>query len=52
MNGRVVVRQGQLTTLKLRPLIEQHHQFARQLANSVFKKYCVFYSYKPLLHKG
>jgi cytosine/adenosine deaminase-related metal-dependent hydrolase len=32
VNGRVVVRQGQLTTLALGPLIERHNVLARQLA--------------------
>jgi len=32
VNGRVVVRQGQLTTVELGPLIERHNQMARQLA--------------------
>ncbi len=32
VNGRVVVRQGQLTTLDLPPLIEQHNRLAMQLA--------------------
>jgi hypothetical protein len=36
VNGRVVVREGQLTTVNLGPLIERHNQMARQLAlNSV-----------------
>jgi len=35
VNGRVVVRQGQLATLELGPLIEQHNRLARQLANTV-----------------
>jgi cytosine/adenosine deaminase-related metal-dependent hydrolase len=32
VNGRVVVREGQLTTLELGPLIERHNQLALQLA--------------------
>jgi len=32
VNGRVVVRQGQLTTLELGPLIERHNRLAMQLA--------------------
>ncbi|MDO8248665.1 MAG: 8-oxoguanine deaminase [Rhodoferax sp.] len=32
VNGRVVVREGQLTTLELAPLIERHNTLARQLA--------------------
>jgi len=32
VNGRVVVRQGQLTTLELGPLIERHNTLAMQLA--------------------
>ena len=32
VNGRVVVRQGQLSTLELGPLVEQHNRLARQLA--------------------
>jgi 8-oxoguanine deaminase len=35
VNGRVVVRQGQLATLELGALIEQHNRLARQLANTV-----------------
>jgi cytosine/adenosine deaminase-related metal-dependent hydrolase len=35
VNGQVVVRQGQLSTLELGPLIERHNQLARQLANAV-----------------
>lgn len=33
INGRVIVRDGQLTTLELPPLIEQHNRIARALAN-------------------
>jgi cytosine/adenosine deaminase-related metal-dependent hydrolase len=36
VNGRVVVRQGQLSTVALGPLIEQHNRLARQLANTAF----------------
>jgi cytosine/adenosine deaminase-related metal-dependent hydrolase len=32
VNGRVVVRQGQLTTVDLGPLLERHNQMATQLA--------------------
>jgi cytosine/adenosine deaminase-related metal-dependent hydrolase len=32
VNGKVVVRQGQLTTVDLGPLIERHNQLAAQLA--------------------
>jgi cytosine/adenosine deaminase-related metal-dependent hydrolase len=32
VNGRVVVRQGQLTTVDLGPLVERHNTLARQLA--------------------
>jgi len=32
VNGRVVVRQGQLATLELGPLLEKHNRLARQLA--------------------
>jgi cytosine/adenosine deaminase-related metal-dependent hydrolase len=32
VNGRVVVRQGQLTTVDLGPLLEHHNQLAMQLA--------------------
>jgi len=32
VNGRVVVRQGQLTTLELGPLVERHNALALQLA--------------------
>jgi len=34
VNGRVVVRQGQLTTLDLGPLIERHNRLAKQLVVS------------------
>jgi 8-oxoguanine deaminase len=33
VNGRVVVRHGQLTTVDLPPLIERHNQLARQLVD-------------------
>ena len=33
INGRVVVRDGRLTTLELEPLIEQHNRLALALAN-------------------
>ncbi len=32
VNGRVVVRQGQLTTAELGPLLERHNRLARELA--------------------
>ena len=32
VNGRVVVRQGQLTTVELEPLLERHNRLARELA--------------------
>ena len=32
VNGRVVVREGQLTSVDLGPLIERHNALARQLA--------------------
>ncbi|MDZ4282854.1 MAG: 8-oxoguanine deaminase [Hydrogenophaga sp.] len=35
VNGRVVVRQGQLTTLDLGPLLERHNRLALQLAQAV-----------------
>jgi cytosine/adenosine deaminase-related metal-dependent hydrolase len=31
VNGRIVVRQGRLTTIELEPLLEQHNRLARQL---------------------
>ena len=34
VNGRVVVRRGQLTTLDLGPLIERHNRLALQLAGA------------------
>jgi cytosine/adenosine deaminase-related metal-dependent hydrolase len=34
VNGRVVVRQGRLTTLDLGPLIERHNRLAHQLAQA------------------
>jgi cytosine/adenosine deaminase-related metal-dependent hydrolase len=33
INGRVIVREGQLTTLDLLPHLERHNALARQLAN-------------------
>jgi len=36
VNGRVVVRQGQLSTLELGPLLERHNRLARQLANTAW----------------
>ena len=33
VNGRVLVRQGQLTSLDLGPLVERHNRLARQLVN-------------------
>jgi cytosine/adenosine deaminase-related metal-dependent hydrolase len=33
VNGRLVVRQGQITTVDLGPLIERHNQLAMQLAS-------------------
>ena len=33
VNGRVVVREGRLTTVDLGPLIERHNALARQLAH-------------------
>ena len=32
VNGRIVVRQGQLTNVELEPLIETHNRLALQLA--------------------
>ena len=34
VNGRVVVREGQLTTVDLGPLVERHNGLARILADS------------------
>jgi cytosine/adenosine deaminase-related metal-dependent hydrolase len=34
VNGKVVVREGQLTTLELGPLIEHHNRLALQLAEA------------------
>ena len=34
VNGKVVVRQGQVTTVDLGPLVERHNQLARQLAQA------------------
>jgi hypothetical protein len=31
INGRIVVKEGQLTTLELTPVIAQHNAFAAQL---------------------
>jgi cytosine/adenosine deaminase-related metal-dependent hydrolase len=36
VNGRVVVRQGQLTTIDLGPLLERHKRLAMQLAQQAF----------------
>jgi 8-oxoguanine deaminase len=33
INGRVIVREGQLTTIDLGPLLEQHNRLARALVN-------------------
>jgi hypothetical protein len=33
VNGRVVVREGQLATVDLGPLVERHNRLAVQLAN-------------------
>jgi len=35
VNGRVVVRQGQVTTLDLQPHIERHNRMALQLVNAL-----------------
>jgi len=34
VNGRVVVRDGQLATLELAPLLERHNRLARTLAGA------------------
>jgi len=34
VNGRVVVREGQLASVDLGPLIERHNRLARRLAES------------------
>jgi hypothetical protein len=34
VNGRVVVREGQLATLEVEPLIEAHNRLALKLANN------------------
>ena len=36
VNGRFVVRDGELTTLELQPLIERHNRLARQLADAAY----------------
>jgi 8-oxoguanine deaminase len=36
VHGRVVVRDGQITTLELPRLVEQHNRLARQLADAAF----------------
>jgi hypothetical protein len=33
INGRVIVREGQLTTIDLGPLLETHNRLARALVN-------------------
>ena len=38
INGKVVVKEGQLTTLELEPLIERHNQIALALANGDWGK--------------
>ena len=35
VNGRIVVREGRLTTLELQPHIERHNRMARQLVNAL-----------------
>ena len=35
VNGKVVVRNGQLTTVELRPLIERHNRLALQLSTNI-----------------
>ncbi len=35
VHGRVVVRQGQITTVDMGPLVERHNQLAVQLALGV-----------------
>ena len=35
VNGRMVVREGQLTTVDLGPLLEKHNRLALQLAQAV-----------------
>ena len=34
VNGRMCVREGQLTGVELAPLVERHNHLARQLVNS------------------
>jgi 8-oxoguanine deaminase len=34
VNGRVVVREGRLTTVEIGPIIEQHNRYANQLADA------------------
>jgi 8-oxoguanine deaminase len=38
VNGKVVVRDGQLTTLDLGPLVETHNRLAQILANAGTQK--------------
>ena len=37
VNGRVVVREGRLTTVDLAPLVERHNRLAGQLAEAARK---------------
>ena len=37
VNGRVVVREGRLTTVDLAPLVERHNRLAVQLAEAARK---------------
>jgi 8-oxoguanine deaminase len=39
VNGRIVVRDGRLTTLELPVLVEQHNRLARQLADAAFSSH-------------
>jgi 8-oxoguanine deaminase len=36
INGRVVVRDGELTTLELPVLVERHNRLARELAEAAY----------------
>lgn len=35
IDGRVVVREGRLTTLEIEPVLERHNRYARELAQGM-----------------
>jgi 8-oxoguanine deaminase len=40
VNGRVVVRKGEIATVDMEPLIERHNQLAMQLASCTLNRLC------------